>query len=912
VVAEPAQRDRDLGRSPRDGARALDPIVAAGREIAAASTLGDALAALTQGAAAATRADVVVARVRRPGDGRLAARGVSGSSAALAAELEGSLLEAADVPESEVASRHELPAPVVTAAQRAGATAVLLVPVRHGNDPVATLELLRARRDFDEEERLAARLATAQLALTVQAFEERTERTLLDRGRALEILGDALSAGEEQNEAGARLTRIAALATGASAALLWLADDRGPVWVASHGAVDPSAELETLVQAVLGDRETVRLDRSPVGDESLATVRLGEPPLGVLQLVFPSDALPDEGELARLATLGVRAAQSLRAGERARALALELDRTRSLLGVLGQAIAQLSLTHTVETAVAHVAELLGVNRVAVYLREGNRLETAAERGVTGPHAAVAERLLHLALGAYRARGVIAIGNPRSERGLASVTDALAEAEIETILAVPLHSQDEVVGLLVAYPPRGRAVLPGEASMLPALAAQLAVAVQNARLHERTKRLGSELEQALVSERRAARQLRALSAISGSFVEHLSLERTLEAVAQTVVDSFDVDAAAVRMVDPRRGELVTRAVHVAPGAPAEPLRALLSRPQPLAAAPLDISPVSEAAVLDAETAERLGGATELLAPFLAKGSTAAVVPVSTKTELLATLTLLSLDPERPITQEIAEAARPVAAQTALAIDNARLYQQQKEFADTMTRTLQPEAEPRLAGFELGHVYESSARVEMGGDIYDFLVLDDDRLAVVLGDVTGHGIEATADMAMAKFVFRTLAREHPEPSDFLARANDIFVGEIELGRFITMTYLLVDLRTADIVSASAGHPPPRLVQPSGSVHPVVASGLALGVDPDQVYDETATVLEPGSSVVLYTDGVVEARCDGDLYGTERLDGVLSARRDLAAGALASAVVEDCRGFGGGDLSDDCAVVVVKRLR
>ena len=202
--------------------------------------------------------------------------------------------------------------------------------------------------------------------------------------------------------------------------------------------------------------------------------------------------------------------------------------------------------------------------------------------------------------------------------------------------------------------------------------------------------------------------------------------------------------------------------------------------------------------------------------------------------------------------------------------------------------------------------------MGGDIYDFLVLDDDRLAVVLGDVTGHGIEATADMAMAKFVFRTLAREHPEPSDFLARANDIFVGEIELGRFITMTYLLVDLRTADIVSASAGHPPPRLVQPSGSVHPVVASGLALGVDPDQVYDETATVLEPGSSVVLYTDGVVEARCDGDLYGTERLDGVLSARRDLAAGALASAVVEDCRGFGGGDLSDDCAVVVVKRLR
>jgi serine phosphatase RsbU (regulator of sigma subunit) len=910
VVAESAQRDRDLGRSPPGRAEALDPIAAAGREVAESSSLGEALDSLARGAAAATRTDVVVVRVRSPGDGRLVARAVSGSSAALTAELEGTLLDATDVPHDEVDSRAELPAPVVAAARRAGATAVLLVPVRRRDEPVATLELLRAGREFDEEERLAARLASTQLALAVQAFEERTEGTLLDRTRALEVLGDALSAGEEQNEAGARLTRIAALATGAASALLWLADDRGPVWVASHGAVDQTAELERLAQEVLADRETVRLDRPRTGD-SLATVRLGEPPLGVLQLVFSPDAVPDDDELARLATLGVRAAQSLRAGEHARALALELDRTRALLGVLGQAIAQLSLAHTVETAVAQVAELLGVTRVAVYLREGDRLEAAAERGLAGPHAAVAERLVDLALGAYRARGVIAISNPRTERGLAAVTDALAEAEIDTILAVPLHGQDEVVGLLVAYPPRGRAILPGEASLLPALAAQLAVAVQNARLHERSKRLGSELEHALLSERRAARQLRALSEISGSFVEHLSLERTLEAVAQTVVESFDVDATSVHMVDRRRGELVTRAVHIAPGAPAEPLRTLLSRPQPLTAAPVDISPVSEPTVLDAESAERLGGATELLAPFLAKGSTAAVVPVSTKTELLATLTLLSLDPERPITQETADATRPVAAQAALAIDNARLYQQQKEFADTMQRTLQPSADPRLAGYELGHVYESSARVDVGGDVYDFLRLDDHRLAVVLGDVTGHGIEATAEMAMAKFVFRTLAREHPDPSEFLARANDIFVGEIELGRFITMTCLLADLATAEVISASAGHPPPRLVTPSGSVRPLVASGLALGVDPDQFYDETHTVLEPGSSVVLYTDGVVEVRCGGDLYGTDRLDRLLSTRRDLAAGELARAVVEDCRSFGGGELVDDCAVVVVKRL-
>ena len=78
-----------------------------------------------------------------------------------------------------------------------------------------------------------------------------------------------------------------------------------------------------------------------------------------------------------------------------------------------------------------------------------------------------------------------------------------------------------------------------------------------------------------------------------------------------------------------------------------------------------------------------------------------------------------------------------------------------------------------------MYDSSARVDVGGDVYDFLELADGRLAVVLGDVTGHGIDAAADMAMAKFVFRSLAREHSEPGEFLAAANEIVLEEIAAG-------------------------------------------------------------------------------------------------------------------------------------
>src|SRR5262249_13231013 len=153
--------------------------------------------------------------------------------------------------------------------------------------------------------------------------------------------------------------------------------------------------------------------------------------------------------------------------------------------------------------------------------------------------------------------------------------------------------------------------------------------------------------------------------------------------------------------------------------------------------------------------------------------------------------------------------------ALAVDNARLYQQQKGFADTMQRSLLPRDRPRLEGLDIGDVYASSARLDVGGDVYDYAVLHDGRLAVVLGDVTGHGVEATADMAMTAFVFRSVSREHPEPGDFLRHANEIVVDEVAPGKFVTMVYLIVDPATGEVACAAAGHPPPRIVSPDGGV-------------------------------------------------------------------------------------------------
>jgi serine phosphatase RsbU (regulator of sigma subunit) len=462
-----------------------------------------------------------------------------------------------------------------------------------------------------------------------------------------------------------------------------------------------------------------------------------------------------------------------------------------------------------------------------------------------------------------------------------------------------------------FPPAGRVTTGNESALLAALAAQLAVAVQNAQLHERAKRLGDERERALDAERTASKRVRALYEISRSFAQSLSLEATLSAVASTVVDVLDVDVALIRMPDERRELLLPRAMSVADKRLDEALRSILYRPQPFGTHPVQrLFRLGEPFMIDTRNVEEIGGPAITLAPFIARGWTGAAVPIATPAEVLASLTVVSTRPGSPVTTETIEQAVAIAGQAALAIDNARLYQQQKEFADTMQRSLLPRSAPTLQGLQLGDAYESSARVEVGGDVYDFMELADGRLAVALGDVTGHGIEAAADMAMAKFVFRSLAREHPEPSDFLQSANDVVVGEIAPGKFITMVYLVIDGQTGAIAAAGAGHPPPRLVAPDGSVSALDVQGLVLGIEQGQSYEEVRAQLQPGGLAVLFTDGVIEARRTGELYGDARLDALLADMRALPPAELAQAVLDDCRAFAAGDLADDCAVVVVKR--
>lgn len=869
---------------------ALGGLARVGRLLDRGAELDPILTDIAAAAAQGTGAEL--AAIWLPIADGLVARAVWAMSGAVAAELEGLHAESAEAAAELTVERLDPDA------------AGLSVRLDPGG---GVLELVRRGAPFDAEAEGVAGLAAELAALAARLCGDGSSSGA-ERAGSLDIAGDALAASAAEDGAASRLARLATIAAGAAGALVWRVRGSELELEGSHG-LEAEDSLAAAARRLVGEHVTIAVDTDARGG-AVVTLPLGQPALGALQLRFPPGRSLDRLDEAQLAGFAVRAAHALRSAELAREAGFELDRSRALLAVVGEAIARLSLAHTLDTAIERVGDLLGADRVAVYLLEAAEIGVAASRGVEGPHEAIAQALLKVAL-ASRHVGIVELDDAAADPRLEAARAQVEEAGIQSALALPLLVGDEPIGLLAVYPRQPRPLTANETALLTALAAQLAVLVQNARLHERATQLGRDLEQSLGSEREAAKRLHALYEISRSFAQSLSLETTLDVLAESIVGLLGVDAAVIRMPDERGVELVARAVHVNDEHVDAAARALLSRPQQLPRRELlALLEQKEPLLLDADRAEELGGALALLAPFLRKGSSAAVIPIATPAELLATLTIVSLHPGRPVEGEVADTALSIAGQAALAIDNARLYGQQKAFADTMQRSLLPRTAPELPGLELGDVYESAARVEVGGDVYDYLTLGDGRLAVVLGDVTGHGVDATADMAMAKFVFRSLAREHVVPGDFLAAANEVVSSEIAPGRFITMVELVIDATAGLVQCASGGHPPPRLVLPDGTVESISARGLALGIDAPQSYETVTAELPPGAIVVAYTDGVIEARRGGEQFGAERFDALLSERRSLPPREIAEAALAACRDWTEGELTDDFAVVVIKR--
>ena len=331
-----------------------------------------------------------------------------------------------------------------------------------GDRVLGSLELIRVAEPFDDGELALAELAPRSSRSQSACSAPRRARISQAAARKwLELAGDALAAGGD--------ARPGAAADGAGSPSRRPAPRAASLWRdgGRRAQVELLASLgrrESGLDAAAGARARVRSSTwRPVAIEDIRVFpgarptprrsRSASPPFGVLQLYFIEDTMPPRGRAAGARRLrGPRGACPARRGAGERRSRSELERTRALLEVVGEAIARLSLAHTLETAVERISELLGVEHVGVYLREDGQLFAAAGRGLSAGHEEVAARLLEVALGPLRARAAdLRATSADDEPALAGPRAALAAAGQRSALAVPLHVRDDSIGLLVAYP-----------------------------------------------------------------------------------------------------------------------------------------------------------------------------------------------------------------------------------------------------------------------------------------------------------------------------------------------------------------------------------------------------------------------------------------------------------------------------
>jgi phosphoserine phosphatase RsbU/P len=241
---------------------------------------------------------------------------------------------------------------------------------------------------------------------------------------------------------------------------------------------------------------------------------------------------------------------------------------------------------------------------------------------------------------------------------------------------------------------------------------------------------------------------------------------------------------------------------------------------------------------------------------------------------------------------------------------RRFEADLERAARIQQNLLPKVAPRLAGFDIDGL--NVPCYEVGGDYYDIIPIDEDRLSVVIADVSGKGISASLLMASLRAALRGEVWPDHDPARLAARLNDFVYTSSGPSNFVTFFFGELDRRTAAMRYVNAGHNPPFVLDRDGKTRALDASGLPLGMFAGSTYETRTIDLEPGAMAVLFTDGIPEGRNGrGEDYTVERLERVVRDSRSLRSADICRKVIDDMRGYVcGTQPCDDVTLVVVKR--
>ncbi len=288
-----------------------------------------------------------------------------------------------------------------------------------------------------------------------------------------------------------------------------------------------------------------------------------------------------------------------------------------------------------------------------------------------------------------------------------------------------------------------------------------------------------------------------------------------------------------------------------------------------------------------------------------------VPIVCRGRALGSMTLVSTNSRRRYTKEDLQRAEELASRAAFPIDNARLYEKSAIVARTLQNSLLPPDLPRIPGAELTARYIPAGEgLDVGGDFYDVFQTGRRSWGIVVGDVTGKGVEAAAITAFARHTLRTAAMTTDRPSEILNILNRALLEDPKIERFCTAQYARVETRFARmrVTLSGAGHPLPYIVRSNGAVEQVQCKGTLLGFSDGITFEDVTVELDFGDKLFLYTDGVTDIRRKDRTQETPTLRELLDQCGKRGTEASAELIVRTVLDLQDGNPRDDIALVAL----
>lgn len=477
-----------------------------------------------------------------------------------------------------------------------------------------------------------------------------------------------------------------------------------------------------------------------------------------------------------------------------------------------------------------------------------------------------------------------------------------DEDLRSLLVHPMLAGQRLVGSVLLWDREPRTFSHHDRRLVSLMTAQLAAAIENARLYQR--------------EWRRVVQLSTIGEVSRQVAAVTDLDHLFAHVVRLIKGSFGFDHVHIFTVDKDAQEAVFRASTSPMDGPwrERGLSLPLHGPGIVAWVAREGQPLL---VPDVRAEPRY-----IVDPdgVLAGTRSELAVPMKVEDRVLGVLDVQS-SRIGAFTRDDLFVLQTVADAIAIAIEDANLYQEamarrhleeELRVAQEIQTSLLPDCPPELPGWDIAVDWRPARQV--AGDFYDFVYLPDGQLGVIIADVSDKGIPAALFMAMARSLIRAMVLSDRPPAQALRRASQLILADSRTDMFVTLFYAAFDPATGRVTYVNAGHNPPLLFRADpGSVAQLRADGVALGAVEDIELNTWELTLDAGDMIVMYTDGVTEAiNSYYEPFGVERLVHLILEHHDLSPAGLIAKINQALAEFVGDEpIFDDAALVVLKRL-